>query len=167
MSPTTWTTQPENSSSKTRDESKSDQLASIYIAITGPVKDKRKRSLKATIVTSRGEHSSEEDIEDSSDSESARKRTRQDLTTPYSANDNGSADQTSHADIWVDILEYAKKQFLLWLVTRCPWPQLESHLVNADICLTEAVETWREKGKDIDEGTSLIIYWILQLSSSF
>jgi hypothetical protein len=65
---------------------------------------------------------SEGDIEDSSESDCARKQAWQNLTTPYSADSNGLVDLKFHQDTWVDILKQAKRLFLLWLVIQCPWP---------------------------------------------
>jgi hypothetical protein len=73
--------------------------------------------------------------------------------TPYEVDSMLPADPKFHQDTWVDILKHAKELFLLWFVTQeDPWPRRETHLVNADICLTAAIETYREKGNNIEKG---------------
>jgi hypothetical protein len=95
---------------------------------------------------------SEEDTGGSSGSESARKRLRPTLETPYETIKLLPTELGFYQGTWVDILEYAKKQFLVWLVTKCAWPQRETHLINAENCLLAAIEAYRKKGDKIQEG---------------
>lgn len=95
---------------------------------------------------------SEEDSGGSSGSEPARKRTMHSLNPPYATYRGLPTELKFYPKTWVDILEHAKNQFLVWLITECPWPQRETHLVNAEHSLIEAIDTYRDKGHEIEQG---------------
>jgi hypothetical protein len=97
---------------------------------------------------------SEEDSGGSSGSESARKRPRPNLEVPYETISRLPTTLGFYQGTWLDIIEHAKKQFLVWVVTKYAWPQRETHLVNAENCLLLAIKTYRNKGDEIKEGRS-------------
>jgi len=106
---------------------------------------------------------SEEDVEESSESESvpAHKRGKQNSATQCENNDGRPTQLEFYQGTWVEILEHAKKLFHVWLVTKCPWPEHETHLVNAENCLTAAIKKYRKKGSEIEEGRSRINHSLL------
>jgi hypothetical protein len=99
---------------------------------------------------------SEEDARDDSESEfvPARKRAKQNSNALYRTNSGRPMQLEFYQGIWVEILQHAKKLFCVWLVTTCPWPERDEHLVNAEDCLTAAVKEYRKQGSTIKEGIS-------------
>jgi len=105
---------------------------------------------------------SEEDIR-SSGSKPAPKQTRHSLKTLYKTHSGLPTELTFYPETWVEILKHAKNQFIIWLVTQCPWPEHEIHLVNAGHYLIVAIDVYHGKDHEIEEGRPWIRLHLLTL----
>ena len=56
---------------------------------------------------------------------------------------------------WCDVLEWVKEFFYLWMIKECPFPQRDSHLVNAKDALKAAMEEFEENGSIVEDGKSM------------
>ena len=97
----------------------------------------------------------------------ARKRVKHDSEVPLEASGGRQPMQLEfYQGTWSEILQLAKQLFHVWLVIKCPWPELNTHLIHAKNCLVAAIQKYRKKGSKIEEGVSQLYSNFLSQSLS-
>ena len=53
---------------------------------------------------------------------------------------------------WVNILEYAKQYFCLWLVNECPFAECEANLPDMQCALNQAMDEFKARDTEVEPG---------------